>query len=342
MRNKYGYWSNEENCRKAAEDCDSKSEFGKKYPSAYKQAKKVREDGKRWIDNYHHFKRPVDKKRKWIDNYDAVCKEGSKYKTRSEFQKKCNRAYTIALQNGWLDDIPFEKAKNVYKDEINVIYAYVFKDFNSVYIGRTYRQEDRHIEHKYRGTVYNFSKEHNVEIPEPTILLDNLTLEESTEWENYYVKKYKEEGWNVLNKAKTGKFSGSVGSLKSGKITKNKCRKIAENYKTRSDFAKNDAYAYNKAIKNGWINDYPWMKESKTAPKPVIRLTLNGALSKAYNSFSDTKKDGFNVSTVLQCCSGKFKQHKGFKWIQDTVDNFLIKKMNQNIANKGVVLRKTT
>ena len=42
------------------------------------------------------------------------------------------------------------------------------------------------------------------------IIEDGLTIKQGLEREDYYVQKFKNEGWNVLNKMKTGIVSGSA------------------------------------------------------------------------------------------------------------------------------------
>ena len=44
---------------------------------------------------------------KW--NYDTCLEEARKYKSRSEFQKKCRSAYNAALRNERLYDCTFEE-----------------------------------------------------------------------------------------------------------------------------------------------------------------------------------------------------------------------------------------
>ena len=55
-------------------------------------------------------------KSKW--NYDTCLKEARKYKSRSEFHKKCSGAYKAALKNGWLDDYAwFEEQRQSWDKE---------------------------------------------------------------------------------------------------------------------------------------------------------------------------------------------------------------------------------
>ena len=48
---------------------------------------------------------------------------------------------------------------------------------------------------------------------------------------------------------------------------------------------------------------------------PVVQLTLDGELVNIYGSAIDTKREcGFNPGAIIQCCKGKRKTHKGYKW----------------------------
>jgi hypothetical protein len=84
--------------------------------------------------------------------------------------------------------------------------------------------------------------------------------------EDFYRNKYQEEGWNVLNIAKTGKKSGSIGSLGSGKWNYNSCYKEAQKYHTLKDFRKKSPTAYIAALKNGWKNEYTWLETINHKP----------------------------------------------------------------------------
>jgi hypothetical protein len=68
--------------------------------------------------------------------------------------------------------------------------------------------------------------------------------------ESCTTEKYKLEGWNILNRYKTG----SLGACRRF-WTKDMVEKIASKYKTRSDFKKNDKNAYQAAQKYGWLKD---------------------------------------------------------------------------------------
>ncbi len=48
--------------------------------------------------------------------------------------------------------------------------------------------------------------------------------------------------------------------------------------------------------------------------KPVKQLTLGGVFVAIWSSTIETGKNGFSQSSVWQCCQGKRKTHKGYKW----------------------------
>jgi predicted GIY-YIG superfamily endonuclease len=87
------------------------------------------------------------------------------------------------------------------------IYIYLWEEFNTIYVGRTKNPKSRHYQHRHleSESTYQFSSEHHVEHPKMIIIENNLTLEEGTEreiyWINYYVNN---SSYNVLNKSRGG------------------------------------------------------------------------------------------------------------------------------------------
>lgn len=87
------------------------------------------------------------------------------------------------------------------------IYSYEFED-HSVYIGLTCNLNNRKNRHCKDGSVYEHKK--TCSIYNIIVLTDYINENEAKIKENFYVNKYKEEGWNILNKTGTG----SLGSIK--------------------------------------------------------------------------------------------------------------------------------
>ena len=86
------------------------------------------------------------------------------------------------------------------------------------------------------------------------IIEDGLTIKQGLEREDYYVQKFKKDGWNVLNKMKTGIVSGSAGNL-TRHWTYETCYEEAKKYKSRKEFCDNAHTAYDVARKNGWLDE---------------------------------------------------------------------------------------
>lgn len=151
-----------------------------------------------------------------------------------------------------------------FNDKIHLVYSYEIPEFNVCYVGRTKNLHDRHLSH-CRGkkhsdgsitfdSLYIFCKEKNISIPNPIIKEENLTAVESLEKEDFWVKKYRENGWFPLNKAKTGKNSGSLGHVKMWDY--NSCKEECKKYKTRSDLKLNSFGCYEVCLENGWLSDF--------------------------------------------------------------------------------------
>lgn len=53
----------------------------------------------------------------------------------------------------------------------------------------------------------------------------------------------------------------------------------------------------------------------KTKSKPVLQLSLSGELIREWPSIAECGRNGFNISHVCDCCNGKQKTHKGFRFM---------------------------
>ena len=189
-------------------------------------------------------------------------KAAGECRNRKEFSKKHSVAYNIAKENGWIteyDEKYFSSDIKYYgfDDPIHFVYAYEFSD-SSVYVGRTMDLKRRDLCHRNKtqnDSVYKFSIEHNLVIPDVKILESGLTATESQELEDKWKNNYETNGWNLINKAKTGLNTGSLGASPR-KWTYETCREAAEACKNREDFKKKFSRAHNISRKNGWIEAF--------------------------------------------------------------------------------------
>lgn len=314
------YKDNYENCYNAALKCSSRYEFSKKYDRAYKEALKVRENGKKWIDDYYWFK-PV--KEDWT--YETCYEEAKKYKTRSEFARGKLLAYKAALKNGWINDYYwFERDLDIYENKKDNVYAYFFTEFNSVYVGRSIAPNNRDKEHrnanrKKKSSVYKFAEKHNIPIPQMAILKTNITPDEGLVWEDYFVKEYKKDGWNILNKAKTGKGSGSLGGA-AKKRNKKEVIEKSKKYKSLADFRKYDHSSYLAAYRNGWLNELDWLSKTYKS-KPLVEISNGKAIQLFSSGIEAANKTGLSNTSISDCLKGKQKQTRGKQFM--SLDNYL-------------------
>lgn len=294
-----------EACYEEAKKYNYKVDFIKNSRGAYDAALR-----NKWLEDYNWFlsgiKRTGEKHRKW--NYETCYNEALKYSTRGEFGTKSQRAYYVALQNGWLDNYIWLKDKrfDLINDKIDCIYVYEFAEQKAVYIGRTLikRQKERDWEHIFRNdSVSKFAKENNIAVPEIKILETNLTIKEGAENEGIWIELYKEDGWNILNKAP----AGSIGSLGKGKWNYKSTVEEAKKYKSRREFRDKNRSAYNKALEKDWLDNFNWLKDNTKHRKEYWTEERCLKEAKKYNNMSNFRKE----------CSGAYLSAKEHNWLED-------------------------
>ena len=159
-------------------------------------------------------------KKKWTK--EKVFEVAKKYRTRTLFARGDASAYAVARKNNWLNEIA--KTFNYVVCDYNsyksyTIYCYDFGN-NVVYIGLTtdiIRRDKQHhnLETAFSdrtSSVYRYHLKSNLEIPKYIILEENiLQSEDAQEKEHNWIELYKSNGYELLNKGKTGKGVGGLG-----------------------------------------------------------------------------------------------------------------------------------
>ena len=126
--------------------------------------------------------------------------------SRIEFSNKYPGMVDCAKRNGWYQECCAHMGTRGNKQR--VIYAYEFEEAHAAYIGLTFKMEVRNKRHHKEGAVFDFAKLHNIEIPKPKILTDYMDQEEASIQEGVWLQKYKDKGWMILNRFKTGSLGG--------------------------------------------------------------------------------------------------------------------------------------
>ena len=201
--------------------------------------------------------------RNWTEQ--DVIDESKRYTTMAEFRKNSSKAYQYAYREKLLGKMVWlSRSTDPYKDCCYYIYAYIDSINMTSYIGLTCQPDKRHYSHKHPGSpVYGYYRSIGAEVPVPSYIERNITQEEALVKEDYYISYFKSKGYNVLNKAKTGLRSGSLGTISNGKWTKESVFEESRKYVSRSDFEKGCVSAYNKAWSNGWLDDMDWLKPKR-------------------------------------------------------------------------------
>ena len=291
----HGFWNNKDVTFEEAGKYASRTEFMNGSNGAYNAAKK---NG--WLDEMDwlkskNIKGSTHKKRRWKTK-DDVIEESKKYNNRTDFNRKSRKAYDIARKNKWLDEMVWLNGKNVYLDKLDIVYKYYFVNENAIYVGRTIYKGLRDRQHRTVGndSVYRFAKEHNIEIPEMQIIESNLTVLEGAKREIYWEEYYRNNGYKIINKQPCG----SIGSMAKGKWSKRKCIEESKKYKSRTEFFNNSNSAYQKSLKEGWLDEMTWLSNSRKYPRgywTIKENVLNEA--KKYKTKKEFEKN--NISAYL-------------------------------------------
>lgn len=281
-------------------------------------------------------------------SYEIVLEAAKKYKTRMEFKNNDKANYSYAVRYKWLDSVcsHMNSVGNLFK---RCVYVYEFPG-KVCYVGLTFNLEKRHKEHcsSINSSVYKFSFENNIKIPNPIKLTEYEDKDEASKLEGVFLEKYKKSGWTVLNKNKTGGLGGRRKKIENKNIDIGLCKLIAMECRIPTDFIEkyHSLYAYSK--KRGWLEyifshfDKEEIKKNAIKViseknknkiidknrcrenaikaglnKKVLQYDLNGNLINEYESIMEAarkinKPDSFG--NISRCCKGKLKTSCKFIW----------------------------
>lgn len=268
-----GWWQDKNHCADAALKCKSRIEFYRNWKGAYLAAAR---NG--WLDE---ICKPIEKYQKEHGTYkrpngywtkekclEAAKKAIERGESKQEFCKKHSAAHRSILQNDWTDEI--FSLFPILGDHYNrCIYVYEFPD-KSAYIGLTCNPFARNRGHNEKKTsaVYQHKKKTGLE-PKMKILTDYMPNEEAQKQELQYLMLYKSNGWNILNKIKTG-------ALGSSQVIWNrqKCEEISSRYKILKEFTDKEPLCYSAINRNGWNELLSHMQRNKLTTIQMREIAL--------------------------------------------------------------------
>jgi hypothetical protein len=248
-----GYWSREK-CFDTAKECNSRSEFSKKYRTAYKLALKLDildEVCKHMIEgrksnNYWNFEN---------------CKiEALKYNNKTEFIKNAFGAYDVALKNNWVNEICLhmkrpsskriiwtkDRCKNLAK-ECNS--RSEFKKKYLVAYGAC-------VKHGWLDDICS----HMIEIKKPSgywTIEKSLEVAKTCTTRTEFKEKYSRAHKILLDNGLLDDIYKNMTEIlkPKGYWDKKHCEEVAKLCKTRTEFLKKFAVPYRISCKNKWLDE---------------------------------------------------------------------------------------
>lgn len=189
------------------------------------------------------------------------------YTNKTDFAKYEPVARSWASKYGLLDKMTwmrsptYDERRDKHDSEV---YAFIDEVKKVAYVGLSIDTKVRKRSHRNdkKSAVKKFFGKKS---PEPIVLKSQLTIDESTYWEDYYKKEYLNKGYSLLNVARTGLGTGSIGGV-SKWSSKEDVFEESHKYHSRTEFKKKSGGAYNHALYNGWLDEMTWLK---TPPKSI-------------------------------------------------------------------------
>ena len=277
IKKRNGYWT-KERCYDKALKYKNRRKFQEKSSSAYKKALE-----NNWLDEICYHMIEIQKPANYWTK-EQCHKEALKYNNKTEFMNKNGGVYKASYKNGWLDEncSHMERLGNLYN---RCIYAFEFPD-NYVYIGLTFNIKQRKNDHlvKKKSMVYKHIQETNLQ-PELKQLTNYIDRDLACTKEGEYVKQYKQNGWNILNKAKTGGIGGNklIWSFE-------KCKEEALKYNTRTEFQKKSGSAYESTKRHKWLDEICSHMISPQKPKKYWTFDRCKIEASKYNTRGEYQK----------------------------------------------------
>ena len=271
---------------------------------------------KGWKDLLSTLKRKKHEKY----TYEECVKCVSKYEFFNDFYEENKSMRAVIRNNGWNDILNTLKHKGSKYKICIYVYEFFLNEIKYAYVGLTFDLQARDFKHRTdkKSTVYKFSKEKNIEIPQPKQLTEYVEKNEASKLEGEYEKLYKEKQFILLNRKPTGILGGNPNNAI---YTKEYCISIAKKYDTITNFARKNSRAYQLIRLNKWNGEaFSHMKKfdhSLNSPvkKSIVQYTKKREKIMEYDSIQEASdKTKIRREYISKCCNHHFKTAGGFIW----------------------------
>lgn len=296
-----GYWTYEK-CEEVIKKCKGRGELNTKYRGAYATIS---------LNNWDLFDKYLPLK----DLSYTYCKtESLKYDYKKDLIKNNHSCYDKIIRKKWYE--LFKHMEKIGNKRKRLIYVYEF-DNNSCYVGLTGNIQRRDIQHKSKKNNDCIYKNIQSGISYKLIIVtDYIDSHTASEKEGEILNEYKNNGWIILNKTKTGNLGSS-----DEKYTFDFCLSQALKYKSKREFIKNNKKIYHAMVGKKYIDDI-YKKMNWKRKKTENYWNYDNCLSESlkYENVSDLIKN--NVA-----CYGAIIKNN---WLNDTTKHMKPKKHTSN------------
>jgi len=231
---------------------------------------------------------------------DFIIDEASKYDCPTDFLRNNPKVYSSAVSRKLLDKLTY-KIGYLGNRVKRLVYVYEFSD-NSVYVGLTYNDRKRELEHTISGKT-SVSKHMRKTGLKPTkrILSDGyIDSDVAQKMEEDVRLEYQSNGWSILNKVKGGGLGGTT-----LKWTEEVIRECVKQCSFIEDIGNKFGGAFITAAKREGI----YNEITKELPNRIPSYDKDFAsnVAKRYITIQEFKKD--NPSLYVVVCRNKWNNH---------------------------------
>lgn len=355
-------WSNKDVCHKEALKYQTRSEFQYKSNGAYTYAMRhyFLDEICNHMKNHHEikwnskeacakealkYKRRIDFARDSNSAYtyalkhgflDEICSHMTFYGILSKEKELARIKYVrkniVITDEEWekieilLENVSSTKTSSNRLQRHRCIYACEFED-NHVYIGLANNLRQRILQHLRTpsSSIYRYIIETGL-LPTFKIIRGFESEKNAQKNEAEVEKMYKENGWCILNRAKTGALGGSYIYW-----TLERCLIVAKLATSMSDFCKRFHGAYASCKKNNWIPQIRQIVPQHVTPKRKTKIWSLEALKNEALKYQRKKDFKANSSSAYNYA----KKHELLNAICTHMPSSLNKYSFENLLNEA-------
>lgn len=268
-------------------------------------------------------------KEKWT--YEK-CKEiASQFKTRSELKEAYYQVHYKIYKEKWYELLSHMERKA--SKTSRCVYYYKFKS-NAVYIGLTCNHKKRDTQHKQCGPVYEYSVEHNEDIPEMVLLTSYINYEDAAKLETEIIDKLSSKNNITLLNRERG---GGLGTWNVIEVSEEQCiDDIAKcSNKTELKTKYYPSYVYLSRHWKEMDEKYKTFFLRNNRLTRIVSFTKDGNFYKEFHSISAAIKECGSKQISEACREHYYTNGYYFMHYKDWVNNGKpLKVLSQEDKNK--------